>query len=48
MEHAGARVLPAEMKIFREFEQDEQVIARIAAAQRDDLEQEIGELEIDA
>jgi hypothetical protein len=41
MEHAGARVLPAEMEIFRELEQDEQVIDRIAAAQREELEQEI-------
>jgi hypothetical protein len=36
MEHAGARVLPAEMEIYREVEQDEQVIDRIAAAQRED------------
>jgi hypothetical protein len=40
MEHARARVLPsalqAEMEIFREVEQDEKVIARIAAAQRED------------
>jgi hypothetical protein len=48
MEHARARVLPAEMEIFREVEQDEKVIARIAAAQREELEQEIGELEKEA
>jgi hypothetical protein len=36
MEHARARVLPAEMEIFREVEPDEKVIDRIAAAQRED------------
>jgi len=36
MEHARARVLPAELEIFREVEQDENVIDRIAAAQRED------------
>ena len=38
----------AEMEIFREVEEDEDVIDRVAAAQREELEQEIGELEKDA
>jgi hypothetical protein len=44
MEHARARVLPAEMEIYREVEQDEKVIERIAAAQREELEREIAGL----
>jgi len=36
MEHARARVLPGEMEIFREVEQDGKVIDRIAAAQREE------------
>jgi hypothetical protein len=38
----------AEMEIFREVEQDEQVIDRIAAAQREELEQEIATLQAEA
>lgn len=38
----------AEMDIFREVEQDEKVIERIAAAQRDELEQEIATLQAEA
>lgn len=38
----------AEMEIFRDVEQDEKVIDRIAAAQRADLEREIGNLEAEA
>jgi len=48
MEHARARVLPAEMEIFREVEQDESVIERIAAAQREELEEEIAGLKVEA
>ncbi len=48
MEHARTRVLPAEMEIFREVEQDEKVIDRIAAAQREELEQEITTLPSEA
>ena len=58
-EHLQARILEmietlddlrasAEMEIFREIEKDEKVIDRIAAAQREELEQEIGELEFEA
>ncbi|MEX1114147.1 MAG: hypothetical protein WEB53_02790 [Akkermansiaceae bacterium] len=36
------------MEIFREFERDEEVIDRITAAQREELEQEIGELKVEA
>jgi hypothetical protein len=36
------------MEIFREFERDEDVIDRIAAAQREELEQEIGVLKVEA
>jgi hypothetical protein len=36
------------MEIFREVEQDEQVIDRIAAAQREELEQEIATLQAEA
>ncbi len=36
------------MEIFREFEQDQQVIDRIAAAQREELEQEIARLQAEA
>lgn len=43
-EHLQARIL--EMEIFREVEQDEQVIDRIAAAQREELEREELEREI--
>jgi hypothetical protein len=35
----------AEMEIYREVEQDEKVIGRIAAAQREELEQEIATLQ---
>ncbi len=38
----------AEMEIFREVEQDEKVIDRIAAAQREELEQEITTLKAEA
>ncbi len=38
----------AEMEIFREVEQDEEVIGRIAAAQREELEQEIAGLQAEA
>ncbi len=38
----------AEMEIFREVEQDEKVIDRIAAAQREELEQEIADLQEEA
>jgi hypothetical protein len=48
LEHATARVLPAEMEIFREVEQDEKVIDRIAAAQREELDQEIAGLKAEA
>jgi len=37
-----------EMEIFRVVEQDENVIDRIAAAQREELEQEIAELKLEA
>jgi DNA polymerase-3 subunit epsilon len=58
-EHLQARILEmietldelrasAEMEIYREVEQDEQVIDRIAAAQREELEQEIAALENEA
>jgi DNA polymerase III epsilon subunit-like protein len=58
-EHLQARILEmietlddlrasAEMEIFREVEQDENVIDRIAAAQREELEQEIGRLQEEA
>jgi hypothetical protein len=36
------------MEIFREVEQDEEVIGRIAAAQREELEQEIEVLQAEA
>jgi hypothetical protein len=48
MEHARARVLHAEMEIFQEVERDEQVIDRIAASQREELEQEIATLQAEA
>jgi hypothetical protein len=38
----------AEMEIFREVERDENVIDRIAAAQREELEQEIATLQAEA
>ena len=38
----------AEMEIFREVEQDEKVIDRIAAAQRGELEEEIANLQAEA
>ena len=58
-EHLQARILEmiesldelrisAEMEIFREVEQDEEVIDRIAAAQREELEREIAGLEAEA
>jgi hypothetical protein len=58
-EHLQARILEmietldelrasAEMEIFREVEQDENVIDRIAAAQREELEREIGKLQEEA
>jgi DNA polymerase-3 subunit epsilon len=58
-EHLQARILEmietldelrasAEMEIYRKFEQDEQVIDRIGAAQREELEQEIAALENEA
>ena len=39
---------PREMEIFREVEQDENVIDRISAAQREELEQEIAGLQAEA
>jgi len=58
-EHLQARILEmietlddlrasAEMEIFREVERDETVLDRIAAAQREELEQEIGKLKAEA
>jgi DNA-binding protein H-NS len=58
-EHLQARILEmietldelrasAEMEIFREVEQDEEVIDRIAAAQREELEREIADLGAEA
>ena len=58
-EHLQARILEmietlddlrasAEMEIFREVEQDEKVIDRITAAQREELEQEIAGLKAEA
>ena len=58
-EHLQARILEmietldelrvsAEMEIFREVEQDEAVIERITAAQREELEREIGGLQAEA
>jgi aspartate/glutamate racemase len=58
-EHLQARILEmietlddlrasAEIEIFREVEQDESVIDRIAAAQREELEQEIADLQAEA
>jgi DNA polymerase-3 subunit epsilon len=58
-EHLQARILEmietldelrasAEMEIFREVEQDEKVIDQIAAAQREELEQEITTLQAEA
>jgi DNA polymerase-3 subunit epsilon len=58
-EHLQARILEmiesldelrasAEMEIFREVEKDENVIDRIAAAQRDELEKEIAGLQAEA
>ncbi|MCU0779431.1 MAG: hypothetical protein MUF86_17445 [Akkermansiaceae bacterium] len=38
----------AGMEIFREVEQDEKVIDRTAAAQREELEQEIATLQAEA
>lgn len=38
----------AEMEIFREVELDENVIDRIAAAQREELEGEIDDLKLEA
>jgi hypothetical protein len=36
------------MEIFREVEQDENVIGRISAAQREELEQEVASLQAEA
>jgi hypothetical protein len=58
-EHLQARILEmietldelrasAEMEIFREVEQDENVIDRITAAQREELETAIGGLKAEA
>jgi hypothetical protein len=58
-EHLQARILEmieslddlhasAEMEIFREVEQDEEVIGRIVAGQREELEQEIADLQAEA
>jgi DNA polymerase-3 subunit epsilon len=58
-EHLQARILEmietldelrtsAEMEIFREVEQDEKVIDQIAAAQREELEEEIATLQAEA
>jgi hypothetical protein len=58
-EHLQARILEmietledlrasAEMEIFREVEQDDKVIDRIAAAQREELEEEIATLQAEA
>ena len=58
-EHLQARILElietfddlrasAEMDIFREVEQEDEVIDRIAAAQREELEQEIANLRAEA
>ena len=58
-EHLQARILEmietlddlrasAEMEILQEVEQDEKVIDRIAAAQREELEQEIATLQAEA
>ena len=44
----GTRALHARMEIFREVEQDEKAIDRIAAAQREELEQEIASLQAEA
>ena len=44
----GTRALPARMAIFPEVEHDENVIDRIAAAQREELEQEIATLQAEA
>jgi cell division protein FtsB len=38
----------AEIEIYREVEQDENVIDRIAAAQREELEREIATLQAEA
>ena len=38
----------AEMEIFREVEKDDEVIGRIVAAQREELEREIGGLKMEA
>ncbi len=38
----------AEMEVFREVEQDKKVIAQITAAQREELEQEIVDLQVEA
>jgi DNA polymerase-3 subunit epsilon len=58
-EHLQARILEmiesldelrasAEMEIFREVEQDEGVIGRIVAAQREELEREVADLQAEA
>ena len=58
-EHLQARILEmietldevrasAEMEVFREVEQDKKVIAQITAAQREELEQEIVDLQVEA
>jgi hypothetical protein len=44
----GTRALPARMAIFREVEHDVNVIDRIAAAQCEELEQEIASLQAEA
>jgi hypothetical protein len=38
----------AEMEVFREVEEDEEVLGRSVAEQRTELEQEIGELKVEA
>ena len=38
----------ADYEVFRAAEEDESVIGRIVAAQREDLEREIGELKTEA
>lgn len=48
IETLGELRASAEMEIFREVEQDEKVIERIAAAQREELEQEIAGLQEEA
>lgn len=44
----GLHGASAEIEIFREVEQDDEVINRIAAAQREELEREIASLQAEA